>query len=57
MFYKQASLFVEWLYQYDQLKFKKTILLLREGLTVEKAMIQTYDFTPMEAWQRFEKSL
>jgi hypothetical protein len=53
MFYRQSSLYIEWLHNNDQLSFKNLLLRLRKGDTVEQAMQNTYGYGVKEGWNHF----
>lgn len=53
MFYRQSSLYIEWLHNYDQSSFKNLLLRLRKGDTVEKAMQNSCGFGVKEGWNQF----
>ncbi len=57
MFYRQSSLYVEWLYSLNQVKFKRFINLLKDGLTLNQAMQKEYGFDVKAGWGKFINEL
>lgn len=53
MFYKQAGLFVSWLHQSDNEKFKKLILALQAGVPFKEAMQKSYGSSARQNWEKF----
>ncbi len=57
MFYRQSSLFVEWLHKLDAAKFRKLLDLLRNGNTLGAALKSSYGFGVAAGWGRFTREL
>lgn len=57
MFYRQSSLFVEWLHDLNKANFKQLMMLLRDDNTVEEAMLKSYGFAIADGWQRFTQGI
>lgn len=57
MFYRQSSLFVEWLHDLNEANFKQLMMLLRDGNTVEEAMLESYGFAVADGWQHFTQAI
>lgn len=53
MFYRQASMFVEYLHDLDKLKFKIFLLSVENGKDFEKSFFSIYKITLVEAWNNF----
>jgi len=57
MYYRQASLFVEYLQRTDPGAFEKTLLAILNGARFRDAWLQHYGKTISELWQDFEAAL
>jgi len=57
MFYRQSSLYVEWLHHQNTEHFKQLIGLLHNGNILEEAMMKSYGFTVLDGWHRFTSEI
>ena len=53
MFYRQASMFVEYLHNLDELKFKTLLLSVEDGKDFETAFFAAYGTPLNEIWKKF----
>lgn len=53
MFYRQASMFIEYLHKLDKLKFKTFLLSVENGKDFEKSFFSIYKITLDKAWGNF----
>ncbi len=53
MFYRQASMFVEYLHNLDKLKFKTLLLFVEDGKGFETAFSDAYSAPLSEIWKKF----
>jgi len=53
MFYRQASMFVEYLHDLDVMKFKTFLLSVEDGKDFEKSFSSAYGATLNEIWKKF----
>lgn len=57
MFYRQSSMYVEWLHDTDEVRFKQLLVSLHADNTVEQAMFESYGFSVADGWQRFVQEI
>jgi len=57
MFYRQSSLFVEYLHNLDELKFKALLLYVADGKKFENAFFSAYGASLSEIWEKFVQQL
>jgi len=53
MFYRQSSMFIEYLYNIDEMKFKTFLLSVEDGKNFEESFSSVYGETLNEIWQKF----
>lgn len=57
MFYRQSSMYVEWLHDLNEEHFKRLLLLLHADNTVEQAVVESYGFSVADGWLRFVQEI
>ncbi len=57
MFYRQSSMFVEWLHNQDPAEFKHFLYFIYQGEAVAEAMYNSYGFSVAEGWSRFSNDI
>lgn len=53
MFYRQSSMFVEWLHDLSCEHFERMIGQLRDGHTLNEAMLSSYGITVHDGWTQY----
>jgi hypothetical protein len=57
MFYRQSSLYVEWLHDSNPTHFQQTMALLRSGNSLDESVNESYGFSVEHGWNLFISSL
>lgn len=57
MYYQQAGLFVAWLHEQNNERFKKLLLSIQLGLALEQSMLKAYGSGILDNWNKFNRDI
>ncbi len=57
MFYRQAEIFVAWLHEQSDAKFKKLLATIQSGQGFEESMLKAYGTGVIDNWNKFKRDI